>query len=681
MTYIRKDKSGSSHDPHPQSSTKPEDRVFHQAFKATADLLTGSHLNLTSQNFQAAMMKGIDDVPVQQEWVEMNDLFGFLRPLIAHATVEAVCGKAFVERFPDFVENFYDFNSKATSFLYGWPAFLMPRANRGRERCIAIMREWRKTHDELNFHGNGMVLRRWSYFSKMQGMSEYGVACQDLGILWGMFSNSVPAAFWLFWHTLRDGSLLAAARDEVIACSTATQSDGKPCLDTSKLMTQSLLQSMYAEILRKYVAVYITRTTEYSDAEVLDYQIPRNRMVIINSAMAHMDERNWNTGAKGEHPVTSFWAERFLTQSTRPTLTRSNSSTDSSKSISSGTDSGYASSSDALSPVPEPTKKFLLDRYKGAWIPFDGGMHQCPGRHWVKTQILLSFAMIIKAFDMEVLDQREELRVDMGKYRLGALMPGERVRFRIRRREGVSRESDWANPDLPILPLPSPSPHSSITDMTMHHVLHNLLAALLLLFSTAAAHNINLGAHSRECFHEQLHKDDKMTVTFQVGDREFGGAGNLEIDFWIQHPRGHNIFHQRAVSSGDHSFDADADGKYLYCFSNEHWSAATKEVSFNVHGIVYVPESEAPQDPLEVEVKQLSELLSQVKDEQSYIVVRERTHRNTAESTNGRVKWWSIFQLGVLLGEGIFQVWWLKRFFEVSPSLHDGKETGLKRLY
>ena len=64
-------------------------------------------------------------------------------------------------------------------------------------------------------------------------------------------------------------------------------------------------------------------------------------------------------------------------------------------------------------------------------------------------------------------------------------------------------------------------------------------------------------------------------------------------------------------------------------------------------------------------VKQLTDLLNQVKDEQSYIVVRERTHRNTAESTNGRVKWWSIFQLGVLIGEGIFQVWWLKRFFEV----------------
>ena len=71
----------------------------------------------------------------------------------------------------------------------------------------------------------------------------------------------------------------------------------------------------------------------------------------------------------------------------------------------------------------------------------------------------------------------------------------------------------------------------------------------------------------------------------------------------------------------------------------------------------------------------MSELVSQVKDEQSYIVVRERTHRNTAESTNSRIKWWSIFQLMVLIGQGFFQVWWLKRFFEVS---HGGLHTPLE---
>ena len=130
-------------------------------------------------------------------------------------------------------------------------------------------------------------------------------------------------------------------------------------------------------------------------------------------------------------------------------------------------------------------------------------------------------------------------------------------------------------------------------------------------------------------------------------------------------PSNRHQIHTQAISSGDHSFDASLDGKYIYCFSNEHWSAGHKDVSFNVHGIVYVPETEAHQDPLEREVRQLSELLAQVKDEQSYIVVRERMHRNTAESTNARVKWWSLAQLGVLVGEGVFQVWWLKRFFEV----------------
>jgi hypothetical protein len=60
------------------------------------------------------------------------------------------------------------------------------------------------------------------------------------------------------------------------------------------------------------------------------------------------------------------------------------------------------------------------------------------------------------------------------------------------------------------------------------------LAAATSFFSLAAAHNIQMKANQRECFHEALHKDDKMTVTFQVGDREFGGSGNLEIDFWVR---------------------------------------------------------------------------------------------------------------------------------------------------
>jgi len=191
------------------------------------------------------------------------------------------------------------------------------------------------------------------------------------------------------------------------------------------------------------------------------------------------------------------------------------------------------------------------------------------------------------------------------------------------------------------------------------------LFAAAVAFQAASAHNIGLSAHGVECFHEELHKDDTMTVTFQVGDREFGAAGNLEIDFWIINPANQYEFNQKSVSSGDYTFTAKQDGKFGYCFGNQHWGANSKEVSFNVHGIVYVNEADMPSDPMEREVRHLSELVDQVKDEQQYIVVRERTHRNTAESTNARVKWWNLFVIGIVIGESLFQVWWLRRFFEV----------------
>lgn len=78
-------------------------------------------------------------------------------------------------------------------------------------------------------------------------------------------------------------------------------------------------------------------------------------------------------------------------------------------------------------------------------------------------------------------------------------------------------------------------------------------------------------------------------------------ANAKSLPWQIQDPTGGHQVYERAVSSGDHSFEAKHDGKYVYCFSNEHWSASSKEVSFNVHGIVYVPESQAPSDPLEQE--------------------------------------------------------------------------------
>ena len=101
-------------------------------------------------------------------------------------------------------------------------------------------------------------------------------------------------------------------------------------------------------------------------------------------------------------------------------------------------------------------------------------------------------------------------------------------------------------------------------------------------------------------------------------------------------------------------------------------------ISFNVHGVIYVGDEAIGASiillpcgsplthnadvvaPIEREIRTLAHGLTSVKDEQEYIVIRERTHRNTAESTNGRVKWWSILQTAVLFSVVAWQVYYLK---------------------
>lgn len=241
----------------------------------------------------------------------------------------------------------------------------------------------------------------------------------------------MPATFWLLWHMMRDRELLARAVSEINACRMG-QTTSLLSFDTTKLCNQPLLQSSYAETLRMYVAVYIIRKPIYEVAQVLQYTIPKERMMVTSSAMAHMDKRNWNLGTLEEHPVESFWADRFLTYG-RPKASHSSASPAYRTDSMSMNRPGTPPSSTACADRPNEAK-FSLNGYSGAWIPFGGGIHQCPGRHWVKLQMLLSFAMISAAFDVELLAKGQDLKVDMAKYGLGALQPAEKLKFKIKRR-------------------------------------------------------------------------------------------------------------------------------------------------------------------------------------------------------------------------------------------------------
>ena len=86
----------------------------------------------------------------------------------------------------------------------------------------------------------------------------------------------------------------------------------------------------------------------------------------------------------------------------------------------------------------------------------------------------------------------------------------------------------------------------------------------------------------------------------------------------------------------------------------------TSLATFRNHSLNLTTRSLDVVAPVEREIRALAAGLTSVKDEQEYIVVRERTHRNTAESTNSRVKWWSILQAIVLFSVVAWQIYYLK---------------------
>ena len=195
-------------------------------------------------------------------------------------------------------------------------------------------------------------------------------------------------------------------------------SNGKTRLDIEKLVKNPLLQSLYAEALRLHIAAFIMRSPERKDMKINKWIFPKGEIVLVATTPAHMDENVWNTGRANQHPLNRFWAERFLVYPNDPASgpTRRVQNRESAK-VSEGN-----------------APAFSLDGLGGSWIPYGGGFRACPGRHFAKREIIMTFAIMVTMFEIEV-DGSQALETDPRANGLGAQRPRHRIPFRIRKRE------------------------------------------------------------------------------------------------------------------------------------------------------------------------------------------------------------------------------------------------------
>jgi len=185
----------------------------------------------------------------------------------------------------------------------------------------------------------------------------------------------------------------------------------------------------------------------------------------------------------------------------------------------------------------------------------------------------------------------------------------------------------------------------------------------LRLVKLAAGYSILLEAAQNLCFFEDLSVGKRFGISFEVGE-----GGNHDIDFSLKDPSGKYRFTMSRTNSETYSFVAEENGRHQYCFINEFSPVSKKLVTFDIISDDKESATTQPQSgedkALDAEIVELLNNIRALKDDQQYTRVRERAHRDTAESTNERVQWYSIFQVVLLVIVCVFQLWYLRYRFE-----------------
>lgn len=266
----------------------------------------------------------------------------------------------------------------------------------------------------LVYYGGELVLSAMM----MQG------AC-SLPLTWHRSSVNIhPMAIWNIIEVFRDKDLLSRVRAELTAAQFRGITSNQ---DIDKLLSLPLLQSVHAELLRLRVEVQTVFSAHRKDITVNEWRFPLNSLVIVPAGAAHRDSNFWNT-KDGEHPLDTFWADRFLAYPNDPRSgPRRYNAADDGKSREETPKTGSAD--DGGQP------KFVSSGLANSFIPFGIGERTCPGRGFARREIIAFCAIIVHQFDVEFLSPKQDFELNPAFYGIGTQRLLKKIPFKIRNRK------------------------------------------------------------------------------------------------------------------------------------------------------------------------------------------------------------------------------------------------------
>jgi hypothetical protein len=197
---------------------------------------------------------------------------------------------------------------------------------------------------------------------------------------------------------------------------------------------------------------------------------------------------------------------------------------------------------------------------------------------------------------------------------------------------------------------------------------------ILLLLSVATGSlgiSFLLPVGVKKCLREEVHRD-----VLVVGEYRLSEAPMQKTDLKVQDSENHILYSKEDASKGKFAFTTDNYDMFEVCLESQftvagghHGRAAEREVTIDLkHGVEaknYAELAKAEKlKPLEIELRKLEDLSESIVKDFAYMRSREEEMRDTNESTNTRVLYFSIFSMLCLLCLAAWQVLYLRRYFK-----------------
>ncbi|KAH9983420.1 hypothetical protein F4779DRAFT_640505, partial [Xylariaceae sp. FL0662B] len=143
------------------------------------------------------LRRNLDSFGIQEEWLELPDLYQFLQSYVFRSSVETIMGSKILNLNPSMTEDFWTFNYKIPAFLRCLPRWIIPKAYASRDRLLSGIKKWHayaNKHYDVSkmgpddpewepFFRSKLVKARQQYALRMPQMNADARASEDLGLL------------------------------------------------------------------------------------------------------------------------------------------------------------------------------------------------------------------------------------------------------------------------------------------------------------------------------------------------------------------------------------------------------------------------------------------------------------------------------------------------------------------